>query len=127
MIAAVNHDNFHNCEETNCYENYQVYGDLYCHRQDDGKGYIYNARTHKKLVRPVDEVVCPMGKDSLVGYYTGKKWGYFSKYTGKVIIEAKYDFAWSYQKWPRVRRLMKNVHFGAIGQTVRSLWLMICG
>lgn len=88
--------NSHNCEDTSCYENYQVYRDIYCHRQDNGKGYIYNARTHKKLVRPVDEIVCPMDKDSLVGYYTGKKWGYFSKYTGKVIIEPKYDYAWKF-------------------------------
>ena len=90
------YDDNHNCEETSCYENYQVYGDIYCHRQDDGKGYIYNAHTHKKLLRTVDEIACPTDKDSLVGYYTGKKWGYFSKYTGKVIIEAKYDFAWRF-------------------------------
>lgn len=87
---------FHSCEDTSCYENYQVYRDIYCHRQDNGKGYIYSARTHKKLVRPVDEIVCPMEKDSLVGYYTGKKWGYFSKYTCKVIIEPKYDYAWKF-------------------------------
>ena len=91
-------EKFHNCEETDCYENYEVYGDIYFHRQDNGKGYVYNADTHEKLLRSVEDVVYPSEKDSLVAYYTGKKWGYFSRYTGKVIIEAKYDHAWKFSE-----------------------------
>ena len=89
-------NNFHSCEDTNCYENYQIYRDIYFHRQDNGKGYIYNVRTHEKLVRPVKQIMRPLDNDSLIGYYTGKKWGYFSMHTGKVIIEAKYDEAWNF-------------------------------
>jgi hypothetical protein len=91
-------DEFHSCEDTNCYENYQIYNDIYYHKHDEGIGYIYNARTHEKLVRPVEETKFPADKDSLVAYYTGKKWGYFSKYTGKVIVEAKYDHAWRFSE-----------------------------
>ena len=36
----------------------------------------------------------PLGKDTLVCFSDGKKRGYFSKNTGKVIIEPKYDHAW---------------------------------
>lgn len=87
---------FHSCEDTDCYENYQIYRDIYSHGLDEGKGYIYNARTHEKLLRMVEEIKFPMDNDSLVAYYTGKKWGYFSKYSGKVIVEAKYDYAWRF-------------------------------
>ena len=36
----------------------------------------------------------PLGKDTLVCFSDGKKRGYFSKNTGKVIIEPKYVHAW---------------------------------
>ena len=36
----------------------------------------------------------PTGKDSLICFSDGKKRGYFSKNTGRVVIEPKYDHAW---------------------------------
>ena len=87
-------DHFHNCEETWCYENHLIYGDIYIHRQEgDIKGYFYNAETHKKLVRNVESYNEPQGNDSLVAYSDGEKWGFFSKITGKIIIAPKYECA----------------------------------
>ena len=89
-------EEFHSCEDTDCYENSQIYRDIYYHSHDERSGYIYNARTHEKLVSPVEVIKYPADKDSLIAYYTGKKWGYFSEYTGKVIVEAKYDHVWKF-------------------------------
>ena len=86
-------DHFHNCEETWCYENNLICGDIYFHRQEGHtKGYFYNAETHKKLVRNVESYNEPQGNDSLVAYSDGEKWGFFSKITGKIIIAPKYEY-----------------------------------
>lgn len=87
---------YNSCEDTWLDENYLVYGDIYFHRQDDLKGYIYNAETHEKLVRPVRWIEEPLGNDSLVSFDDGRKWGFFSKLTGKVIIAPKYDRAYKF-------------------------------
>ena len=61
---------------------------------DDGKGYIYNIRTGKKSLKHVAWIAKPTDKDSLICFSDGKKRGYFSKNTGKVVIEPKYSHAW---------------------------------
>ena len=75
-----------------------MYHDIYFHNTEDGKGYIYNKRTGEKLIRDIAWIAKPLGKDSLVCYSDGKKRGYFSKNTGKVIIEPKYDHAWIFSE-----------------------------
>lgn len=75
-----------------------MYHDIYFHNTEDGKGYIYNKRTGEKLIRDIAWIAKPLGKDSLVCYSDGKKRGYFSKKTGKVIIEPKYDHAWIFSE-----------------------------
>ena len=87
-------DNFHSCEETWCHENNLIHGDIYFHRQEGHlKGYVYNAKTHEKLVKNVASLEEPLDNDSLVAFSDGEKYGYFSKITGKIIVAPKYDCA----------------------------------
>lgn len=87
-------DHFHNCEETWCYENHLICGDIYFHRQEGHfKGYVYNAKTHEKLVKNVASLEEPLGNDSLVAFSDGEKYGFFSKITGKIIVAPKYECA----------------------------------
>lgn len=85
---------YHACDEPDCYENTFISRDIYFHNHDDGKGYIYNIRTGEKYLTHVAWIAKPTDKDSLICFSDGKKRGYFSKNTGKVIIEPKYDHAW---------------------------------
>lgn len=61
---------------------------------DGNKGYIFNKQTREKVLKGVDWIALPLGKDSLVCYSDGKLRGYFNANTGKVVIEPKYDHAW---------------------------------
>ena len=84
----------HYCDDEYCYHSEYVNRDIYFHNTEDGKGYIYNQRTGEKLIKHIAWIAKPLGKDTLVCYSDGKKRGYFSKNTGKVIIKPKYDHAW---------------------------------
>ena len=81
-------------DDGECYHSEYLNGDIYFHNTDDGKGYIYNASTGEKLVKHVAWIAMPEDKDSLVCFSNGRKRGYFSRNTGKVIIEPKYNHAW---------------------------------
>lgn len=82
------------CDDPYCYENTFISRDIYFHNHDDGKGYIYNIRTGEKTLKHVAWIAKPTDKDSLICFSDGKKRGYFSKNTGKVVIEPKYNHAW---------------------------------
>lgn len=82
------------CDDPYCYEHISIGRNIYFHNHDDGKGYIYNIRTGEKYLRHVAWIAMPRGKDSLVCFSDGQKRGYFSKNTGKVIIQPKYSHAW---------------------------------
>ena len=84
----------HDCDDEYCYHSEYVNRDIYFHNTEDGKGYIYNKRTGEKLIKHIAWIAKPLGNDTLVCYSDGKKRGYFSKNTGKVIIKPKYDHAW---------------------------------
>ena len=84
----------HDCDDEYCYHSEYVNRDIYFHNTEDGKGYIYNMRTGEILIKHVAWIANPLGKDSLVCFSNGKKRGYFSKNSGKVVIEPKYDRAW---------------------------------
>ena len=84
----------HDCGLEYCYHSEYINRDIYFHNTEDGKGYIYNRRTGEKLIKHIAWIAKPLGKDTLVCYSDGKKRGYFSKNTGKVIIKPKYDHAW---------------------------------
>ena len=84
----------HYCDDKYCYHSEYVNRDIYFHNTEDGKGYIYNKRTGEKLIKHIAWIAKPLGKDTLVCYSDGKKRGYFSKNTSKVVIAPKYDHAW---------------------------------
>lgn len=88
----------YNCMNPDCYESWRLNGDIYYHFRSNSKGYIYNCRTGKKLLKNVEWIAQPHHKDSLVCFSNGKKRGYFSNKTGKVIIEPKYDHAWIFSE-----------------------------
>ena len=84
----------HYCNDEYCYHSEYINRDIYFHNTEDGKGYIYNKRTGEKLIKHIAWIAKPLGRDTLVCYSNGWKRGYFSKNTGKVVIEPKYDHAW---------------------------------
>ena len=86
------------CDPKECYESTYIYGDIYFHQHDGKRGYVFNMKTGKKLIKGVDWISEPEGKDSLVCFSNGKKRGYFSKKTGNVVIEPKYDHAWVFSE-----------------------------
>lgn len=84
----------HDCDDEYCYHSEYVNHDIYFHSTEDGKGYIYNKRTGEKLIKHIAWIANPLEKDTLVCFSDGKKRGYFSKNTGKMVIEPKYSHAW---------------------------------
>lgn len=57
-------------------------------------GYLINKKTGKKVLKGIEWIARPTGKDSLVCFSNGKLRGYFNAKDGKVIIEPKYNHAW---------------------------------
>lgn len=57
-------------------------------------GYLVNKATGKKVLRGIQWIATPNGKDSLVCFCNGDKRGYFNKKDGTVAIEPKYGHAW---------------------------------
>ena len=88
----------HDCDDEYCYHSEYVSRDIYFHNTEDGKGYIYNKRTGEKLIKHIAWIAKPTDKDSLICFSDGKKRGYFSKNTGKVVIEPKYSHAWIFSE-----------------------------
>lgn len=86
--------NYVTCLDPYSYQNTYVSSAIYFHDQVRGKGFIYNINTKEKLLENVEWISKPNGKDSLVCFSNGKKRGYFNKFTGKVVVEPKYDHAW---------------------------------
>ena len=84
----------HYCDDEYCLHSEYIKRDIYFHNTHDGKGYVFNKQTGEKLIRHIAWIAKPLGNDSLVCFSDGKKRGYFSKNTGKVIIEPQYDHAW---------------------------------
>lgn len=91
-------ERFRLCDDPNCDANTFISRDIYYHDHGDGKGYVYNVHTREKTIRNVAWIAKPTGKDSLICFSDGKKRGYFSKYTGQVIIEPKYARAWIFSE-----------------------------
>ena len=88
----------HDCDDEYCYHSEYVSRDIYFHNTEDGKGYIYDKRTGEKLIKHIAWIAKPTDKDSLICFSDGKKRGYFSKNTGKEVIEPKYSHAWIFSE-----------------------------
>jgi len=87
-------DRYQGCNDSECYAVTCISRDVYYHNHDDGKGYIFNIRTGEKYLKHLVWIAEPADGDSLICFNNGEKRGYFSRYTGKVVIEPKYDHAW---------------------------------
>lgn len=85
---------FELCDREYCYADTYVNRNINFHNHDDGEGYIYNTRSRQVYVKHVAWIAKPLGNDSLICYSDGRKRGYFSKNTGRVVIEPKYSHAW---------------------------------
>ena len=86
------------CRDKDCGYWEYVAGDIYYHDHYDGKGYIYNKRTGKKLIKRVEWIHEAAGSDTLVCFSQGGKRGYFGKNSGRVIVKPKYDHAWVFSE-----------------------------
>lgn len=61
---------------------------------DGDNGYLVNKETGERVLEGIEWIAAPLGNDSLVCYSDGKLRGYFSKYTGNVIIQPRFKHAW---------------------------------
>lgn len=83
------------CDGENCYYNTYVSRNVILHDHGDGKAWVMNTQTQKKTLTGIKWISKPLGeKDSLIYFSNGMKRGYFNKYTGEVVINARYDHAW---------------------------------
>ena len=82
------------CDDPECKANEYLSSVISFHNHGDGKGYVCNAKTGEKLLKNVEWIAGPLTGDSLVCFSNGVKRGYFSRMTGRVVVEPKYDHAW---------------------------------
>lgn len=59
----------------------------------DEDGYLKNS-DGEKTITGIRWIAKPLGLDSLICYSDGKKRGYFNMFTGKPVIEPRYNHAW---------------------------------
>lgn len=85
------------CYDPNCNFTEYISENVYYHNNDDGEGYIFNCLTGEKTIKHV-KWIAKADDDTLVCFNDGKKRGYFSKNTGKVVIEPKYGHAWVFSE-----------------------------
>lgn len=85
------------CYDPDCSFSEYLGQNIYYHNIDDGRGYVFNSQTEKKVLSNVAWIAKPE-EDSLICFSDGKKRGYFNKNTGEVVIPAKYDHAWVFSE-----------------------------
>lgn len=86
------------CYNPDCYNAMYLGKNIYYHESNDGKGYVFNSLTKEKTLKGVQWISRPEGDDSLACFCDGRKRGYFSMNTGKVVIPARYDHAWIFSE-----------------------------
>ena len=84
------------CYDPDCPHSEFLGKNIYYHNIDDGRGYVFNSKTEEKILRHITWISRPKDNDSLICFCDGKKRGYFSRNTGKVVIPAKYNHAWMF-------------------------------
>ena len=86
------------CFDPDCRHAEYIGENIYYHNRCDGEGYIFNSLTGDKTIRNIKWIARSEENDSLICFNDGKKRGYFSKYTGEVVIEPKYSHAWVFSE-----------------------------
>lgn len=63
---------------------------------NNGKSYIYDSRTKKKVLKGIDWIAVPENGDSLIIVAKDGKRGFVNRYTAETVLPFKYDAAWSF-------------------------------
>ena len=85
------------CYDPDCSYSEYLGKNIYYHNLEDGRGYVFNSQTGKKLLRHI-VWIAKSEDDSLVCYNDGEKRGYFNRNNGQVVIPAKYGHAWVFSE-----------------------------
>ena len=85
------------CYDPGCAHSEYLGKNFYFHNTYDGKGYVFNHDTDEKTLQGI-EWIARSEYDSLVCFSDGKKRGYFNRYTGEVVIPAKFSHAWTFSE-----------------------------
>lgn len=91
FTSRMYHDSCYSDSYSGQYVSRYIY---YCEDYDGNDGFLYDKRTGKKVLKNIDWIARPYGKDSLVCFSDGKLRGYFNARNGKVVIEPRYEHAW---------------------------------
>ena len=94
LLKCIKDSRKEGCNPSECYHAEYLSPNIYYHNTDDGRSFIYNNLTGEKTLDNIKWIAMPQGTDSLVCFSNGKKRGYFSKYSGRVVIEPVYNRAW---------------------------------
>lgn len=94
LLKCIKDSRKEGCNPSECYHAEYLSPNIYYHNTDDGRSFIYNNLTGEKTLDNIKWIAMPQGADSLVCFNNGKKRGYFSKYSGRVVIEPVYNRAW---------------------------------
>lgn len=81
-----------NMEDTYRYHQY-VSGTVSYYYDYGADGYLQTA-DGETTITGIRWIATPLGTDSLVCYSNGEKRGYFNMFTGRPVIEPRYDHAW---------------------------------
>lgn len=63
---------------------------------NEGKSFIYNTGTKKRVLDDIDWIVKPLDGDSLIIVAKKGKRGFVNRFTGEIALPFKYDAAWSF-------------------------------
>ena len=85
--------NINKCFDDSYYETQYISSTVTYYTCYDEDGFLKTS-DGKKTITGIKWIAMPLGTDSLICYSDGKKRGYFNKFTGKPVIEPKYDHAW---------------------------------
>ena len=80
------------------YSNQSLSTDVVYHEAYNGDGYVYNKRLGQRTLTGVTWVCESEDADHLAFFSNGKKRGYFDRFTGELVIPAKFEKAWVFSE-----------------------------
>lgn len=98
MLGYAFYDEFYARRERARWYDQPISEKIYFHNGGKGKGFVYryDHGDKTKIIKGIDWVVKSLDGDSLAVFAKDGKRGYLNRYTGKVIIPAQYDAAWTF-------------------------------
>lgn len=86
------------CYNPDCCNSEYLAKNIYYHNGGTGKNYVFNSLTKEKTLSDLLWIAEPNGTDTLVCFNDGTKRGFFNRFTGEVVIPAKYGHAWVFSE-----------------------------